>query len=87
MYFIILYLCYLILQVILRAREAEMQFLRQEARALREELKVARMVLKPLETSGDLARLQDLITKVIFRESSAFMLEKHFVFTEINGRI
>ncbi|KAI3359290.1 hypothetical protein L3Q82_002804 [Scortum barcoo] len=30
-------------QVILRAREAEMQFLRQEARSLREELKVARM--------------------------------------------
>ncbi|XP_026180315.1 nuclear mitotic apparatus protein 1 [Mastacembelus armatus] len=30
-------------QVILRAREAEMQFLRQEARSLREELKIARM--------------------------------------------
>ncbi|CAK6963256.1 trichohyalin-like [Scomber scombrus] len=31
------------MEVILRAREAEMQFLRQEARSLREELKVARM--------------------------------------------
>uniref|UniRef100_UPI0037E7E95F trichohyalin n=1 Tax=Semicossyphus pulcher TaxID=241346 RepID=UPI0037E7E95F len=31
------------MEVILRAREAEMQFLRQEARCLREELKVARM--------------------------------------------
>ncbi|GAA6226132.1 trichohyalin-like [Lates japonicus] len=30
-------------QVVLRAREAEMQFLRQEARSLREELKIARM--------------------------------------------
>nr|XP_008303978.1 PREDICTED: trichohyalin-like [Stegastes partitus] len=30
-------------EVILRAREAEMQFLRQEARSLREELKIARM--------------------------------------------
>ncbi|XP_070778992.1 trichohyalin [Enoplosus armatus] len=35
-------------QVILRAREAEMQFLRQEARSLRDELKIARMVLKSL---------------------------------------
>ncbi|KAG7243689.1 hypothetical protein INR49_011246 [Caranx melampygus] len=32
-----------VLSVILRAREAEMQFLRQEARSLREELKIARM--------------------------------------------
>ncbi|XP_042361617.1 trichohyalin-like [Plectropomus leopardus] len=31
------------MEVILRAREAEMQFLRQEARSLREELKIARM--------------------------------------------
>ncbi|KAM6965857.1 uncharacterized protein LKV04_018352 [Tautogolabrus adspersus] len=31
------------MEVILRAREAEMQFLRQEARLLREELKIARM--------------------------------------------
>lgn len=62
-----------------------MQFLRQEARSLREELKVARMVLKSLETSGDLSRFQDLIAKVIFRESSAFTLAKHFVFNEING--
>ncbi|KAM3597943.1 uncharacterized protein V6R79_011538 [Siganus canaliculatus] len=31
------------MEVILRAREAEMQFLRQEARSLREELKMARM--------------------------------------------
>lgn len=33
------------LQVILRAREAEMQFLRQEAQSLKEELKIARMVV------------------------------------------
>lgn len=33
------------LQVILRAREAEMQFLRQEAHSLKEELKIARMVV------------------------------------------
>ncbi|XP_034749170.1 cingulin isoform X2 [Etheostoma cragini] len=31
------------MEVILRAREAEMQFLRQEARSLREDLKIARM--------------------------------------------
>ncbi|XP_074552427.1 uncharacterized protein LOC141809339, partial [Halichoeres trimaculatus] len=31
------------MEVMLRAREAEMQFLRQEARSLREELKIARM--------------------------------------------
>ncbi|XP_034567847.1 nuclear mitotic apparatus protein 1-like [Notolabrus celidotus] len=31
------------MEVILRAREAEMQFLRQEARSLREELKIARL--------------------------------------------
>ncbi|XP_073349695.1 myosin phosphatase Rho-interacting protein-like [Pagrus major] len=31
------------MEVILRAREAEMQFLRQEAHSLREELKIARM--------------------------------------------
>lgn len=46
LYCIILY--FILLQVILRAREAEMQFLRQEARSLREELKIARMVLKSL---------------------------------------
>ena len=54
---------YFMLQVILRAREAEMQFLRQEARSLREDLKLARMVLKSLVTSGDLARLRDKIVK------------------------
>ena len=37
-------------QVILRAREAEMQFLRQEARSLKEELKLARMVTISLST-------------------------------------
>lgn len=31
-------------QMIVRAREAEMQFLRQEASSLREELEIARMV-------------------------------------------
>ncbi|KAK5856477.1 hypothetical protein PBY51_008068 [Eleginops maclovinus] len=46
-------------QVILRAREAEMQFLRQEARSLKEELKLARMdkiyaqnKLKALQTTS-----------------------------------
>lgn len=33
------------LQVILRAREAEIQFLRQESHSLREELKIAQMVI------------------------------------------
>lgn len=47
MYF---FLMYFMFQVILRAREAEMQFLRQEARSLREELKIARMVLTSLST-------------------------------------
>lgn len=43
--FPLLYILQLITsQVILRAREAEMQFLRQEALCLREELKLARMV-------------------------------------------
>lgn len=37
-------LSFAMLQVILRAREAEMQFLRQEAQSLKEELKIARMV-------------------------------------------
>lgn len=39
-------LCFMLLQMILRAREAEMQFLQQEAHSLSEELKVARMVLQ-----------------------------------------
>lgn len=34
-----------LLQVILRTREDEIQFLRQEAHSLREELKIAQMVL------------------------------------------
>lgn len=51
---------YLMLQVILRAREAEMQFLRQEARSLKEELKIARMVLRYLILDYiALARLPD----------------------------
>lgn len=41
---------YVTLQVILRAREAEMQFLRQEARSLKEEMKIARMVQGSLYT-------------------------------------
>ncbi|KAM7386608.1 hypothetical protein PAMA_009289 [Pampus argenteus] len=69
-------------KVILRAREAEMQFLRQEARSLREELKIARMSPAANEEAGGRKTLMSTPTRDTLAVYCSTSLVEHQVCTE-----
>lgn len=72
----------LFLQVILGAREAEMQFLRQEAHSLKEELKIARMVVLFLFLVKCIVRTTEFL---IFHKNCTHLSLKELIVAEICG--